>query len=451
MRFLDYLAQALRNLARQKLRSALTVVAIMIGAASVTVMLTLVTSIRSFFLQQFNETGRVRQIIVTQATDLDYGQVRFGGGATSQAGIKLSDELLGKVKALPHVRDASPITSVYVFDSVQYGRSKKLSVQNFQAYEPNGVVTNTVLAGRELTEQDGAGVVTITPAYADKFGFKGKYQQLVGQTITLRTTPYYSGEGAALPATPPTGRNQAEPLAVDIPAKVIGVVSPQNDQAAIYFSLTWARGLLQTQHWEADADARPKLVKQSSLDQHGYQSFVVDADAAQNANDVATRIRALGLGASTAQDFITKQLAIFNIIGLVLGGIGGVALAVAAIGVVNTMVMATLERTREIGVMRAVGAKRSTISRLFTLEASTLGFLGGVLGIGVGLALVMVANPLVNKQLAANGIKAMNIITLPPWLIVSVVIGTTGIGLLAGLYPARRAAKLNPVDALRHE
>jgi putative ABC transport system permease protein len=101
--------------------------------------------------------------------------------------------------------------------------------------------------------------------------------------------------------------------------------------------------------------------------------------------------------------------------------------------------------------MRAVGAKRGTVSRLFTFEASILGLLGGAVGLGFGYVLTLIANPVINKQLSSNGIASRNIITMPIWLILSVIGITTLIGLLAGLYPARRAARLNPVEALRYE
>jgi putative ABC transport system permease protein len=101
--------------------------------------------------------------------------------------------------------------------------------------------------------------------------------------------------------------------------------------------------------------------------------------------------------------------------------------------------------------MRAVGARRSTVSRLFTVEASMLGFMGGVIGLGIGYGLTLIANPLINKQLKANSITSSNIITLPIWLILGVIVLTTLIGMFAGLYPARRAARLDPVEALHYE
>jgi ABC-type antimicrobial peptide transport system permease subunit len=198
--------------------------------------------------------------------------------------------------------------------------------------------------------------------------------------------------------------------------------------------------------------AKPTLTVTDELALNGFNELVVKVDQSSNAAGVAKNIRTqFKIGAADAETAIKQQLAIFNILGAILGGIGGIALIVAAVGVINTMIMAILERTREIGVMRAVGAKRSTISLLFTFESSILGLMGGLVGIFLGYVLTLIGNPLINNQLKGNGIKSANILSLPPWLIISVVVGTTIIGTLAGLYPARKAAKLDPVESLRRE
>ncbi len=157
------------------------------------------------------------------------------------------------------------------------------------------------------------------------------------------------------------------------------------------------------------------------------------------------------MGAATAKQAVDKQQQAFRIIGFVHGGIGAIALLVAAIGVINTMLMSVLERTREIGAMRALGASRKTVRRLFTFEAGTLGLLGGIFGVLIGFVLSLIANPIVNEQLKKKALTARDIISVPPLLAVAVIVVTTIIGLLAGLIPAARAARMDPVDALRAE
>lgn len=479
MRFIDYILMALRNIRRQKLRSALTIFAVVIGATSVTIMLALVFSVKGFMTKQFEANGTLQQVRVSPQTDISW-QDGGGGSGNCTDCVRLTDSMVSKIAALAHVTGVAREVRTGQFQALVYG-GQKLRLNQATAYDANGILTNNILAGRDINASDSSGVLVVTSDYADKLGFKGNYQALVGKQVGLLTQNWYSGVGSdplaqyqqmqRYFATHPNANGQDyQPQPTTLTGTVVGVMDTENDSFTIRVPLAWARGMNETQNYQvtqADQDAanaqcrgargpcnpqpQPSLTVTDQVAKNGYDLVVAKVDQSTNAQAVTAAIKKLGVGAADAQTFIKSQLAIFNIVGIVLGGIGGIALAVAAVGVVNTMVMAILERTREIGVMRAVGAKRSTVSRLFTFEASLLGFFGGVLGLGMGYVLTLIANPIINKQLKGNGIKSSNIIGLPLWLIVTVIVATTIIGMLAGLYPARRAAKLDPVEALRYE
>lgn len=480
MRFTDYIFIAFRNIRRQKLRSALTIFAVVIGATSVTIMLAVVFSVKGFITNQFEQNGVFQQVAVSPQTDITWNSQNSGGNCAGCT--KLTDTLASKISTLPHVVGVARQTQLWQFQALVYG-AQKLRIQQLVAYDANGVIINGVIAGRDINSSDTSGVVTLSSDYADQLGFKHNYQALVGKTVSLYTTQQYTGVGSdplkqytamqSWFSSHPNGNGQdyvAPPTTLT--ARVVGITDSSNgSNYTVRVPLNWARGMEETQNYQVTqasqnaANAQcthlpapchvqgvPTLTTTDQLAQQGYIEFVVKADQTSNAAAVAKNIRnTFKVGAADAQTQIKQQLAIFNILGYVLGGIGGIALVVAAVGVVNTMIMSILERTREIGVMRAVGAKRSVVSRLFTFEAALLGFWGGVFGVGLGYLLTLIANPILNKQLQSNNITSKNILTLPLWLIVGVIVLTTIIGLLAGLYPARRAAHLDPVEALHYE
>lgn len=477
MRFTDYIVVALRNIVRQKLRSSLTIFAVVIGATSVTIMLALVFSVKNFMTAQFEANGTLQQVRVSPQTDITWQDGTSGGCNDCK---KLTEDIITKIGAVPHVTGVARQIQTGQFQALAYG-SQKLRLYQVFASDVNGIVKDSMLAGRDISSDDLNGVAVVTSDYADKLGFKGKYQQLVGKQVGLLAQNYYSGVGADplrsyqeqqtfFSSHPGADGRDFTPTPVTLNAKVVGVMNTDSQSYAVRVPLAWARDMERMQSYQitkADQEAanakcqgsrgpcnaqpQPSLVVSDEIAKNGYGGLVVKVDQATNAPEVASAIKKFGVGAVDAQTYIKSQLAIFNIVGLVLGGIGGISLTVAAIGVVNTMVMAILERTREIGVMRAVGAKRSVVSRLFTFEASLLGFLGGVFGVLLGYGLTFIANPIINKQLSGNGISSSNIVSLPLWLVATVVAITTVIGMLSGLYPARRAAKLDPVEALHYE
>ena len=188
----------------------------------------------------------------------------------------------------------------------------------------------------------------------------------------------------------------------------------------------------------------------------GYNNVIVKAESPDNVIDLADQINALGFMAYTPQSYLESIDSFFSVLQLIFGGVGAVALLVAAIGIANTMTMAILERTREIGLMKAVGATNRDVLSIFLGEAAGIGFIGGLIGTFIGWLSGQVVNVVIisvlTTQAAQNGGSPPTVAVYTPlWLPVFALIFATLIGLLSGLYPALRAANFVPVIALKYE
>jgi putative ABC transport system permease protein len=191
-------------------------------------------------------------------------------------------------------------------------------------------------------------------------------------------------------------------------------------------------------------------------DKKGYQELTVKVGSVEDVLDIADQINGLGYQAFTPQTFVEGINGFYTVIQVVFGCMGAIALLVAAIGIANTMTMAILERTREIGLMKAVGATNRHVLTVFLGEAAGIGFLGGLGGITFGWGLGQVANVLVLAYLAGQSVQNGSpppsaAVSTPAWLPIFSLIFATIIGLLSGLYPALSAATLSPIKALKYE
>jgi putative ABC transport system permease protein len=237
--------------------------------------------------------------------------------------------------------------------------------------------------------------------------------------------------------------------------QVAGVLAP--NPSFDYAILMPIRDVIAYNEWSSGERFDPKKFV--------YDMVTVRARDREVTMQVSEALREMGYGVGGIGDYLNAINSFFTTMRLMLGGIGAIALLVAAFGVANTMMMAILERTREIGLMKAVGATDSSILTIFLIEAGLVGFLGGLAGVGVSLLLQRVINEAVSVPPSADGsgmgpgmflpVDLSNLqgglIVIEPELIGFGLALATGVGLLAGLYPALRAARMNTVTALKTE
>jgi putative ABC transport system permease protein len=159
----------------------------------------------------------------------------------------------------------------------------------------------------------------------------------------------------------------------------------------------------------------------------------------------------MGFRTFSLMDFTRNLSRVFAILDLLLGIFGSLALAVASLGIVNTLVMAILERRREIGVLKALGASDRDVRQLFFAEAGVMGLAGGAGGVLMGWGIGRIIQFVTATYLERQGIPAENIWLVPWWLVVGAMVFALAVSLGAGMYPASRAAKLDPVEALRYQ
>ncbi|MGA8201783.1 MAG: FtsX-like permease family protein, partial [Candidatus Sulfotelmatobacter sp.] len=233
--------------------------------------------------------------------------------------------------------------------------------------------------------------------------------------------------------------------------KIVGVadLDPESmrgpTRARVFIPLKLAESL----HVMQPTDLRE--VSRAAENQPSYSSVNVRVKNPSQIRDVEASIKKMGFNTFSILDATRSLQQFFAVLDVFLGIFGSLALAVASIGIVNTLVMAILERRREIGIMKAIGASDGDVKKLFFAEAGAMGILGGIVGVILGWAIGQVINLGTNVYLKRQSLPPEHFWAVPWWLVAFALVFAFAVSLISGLYPASRAARLDPVQALRYE
>ena len=441
MTILDLLALIVENLGRRKARVALTAIGVIIGTAAVVVLVSLGAGLQRNATEQLGNIGDLTAINVSPTFgDGGGGPVISrpgpGGGGGDGATKLITDETLREFAALPGVIAVIPRDYLQAGAILRAGR-----LEGYGSLLGVGTDDLSVLGlspqGGELSLAKGTVVIgsQVPLQFYDPDIRPGQDPppppELLGQQIKL-TVFKYSSDGVEIRKT--------------VVLKVVGIIAEARTEAdwSIYMPIADVTAL---NEWA--------LGKRINRNRDGYNEVIVKVDDVSQVLDVADQIKAMEYQAFTPQSFVQGISSFYVVLQVVFGGVGAIALLVAAIGIANTMAMAILERTREIGLMKAVGATNRNVLSVFLGEAAGIGFLGGVGGVTLGWSAGQIINVVALAYLTQTAQPGMppptSAVFTPTWLPVFSVLFATLIGLLSGLYPALRAATLVPVTALKYE
>ena len=457
MKFRDLLTLALRNLFRRKTRTVLTVLGVIIGTSSILVMMSLGLGMSRQTKQLYQEAGSMKTITVY---------------AFNQKGneTEITDDTLKQLKQLDHVEDVSPQLDVSVTAKcgpyegylsltgvsqaflkelpVKSGKLPPANADNLSLVYGNHFQDNFYKASKSGSGNFGnSGDVQIDPLKDTIFfifpeGYKPAPKTSGGSsggTGTSAQSSVVSSSGGD------NGEKGQKKYILDTAAVLDGGSSGYNSYSySVYCDIDTLKSFLKQRY-------RKSLVPEPKLNKKGKP---VDMS---HVSEVQKKIATLGYQADSNMEWLEQSKQFTGMVQAVLGGIGAVSLLVAAIGIINTMMMSIYERTREIGVMKVLGCDMTNIRDLFLVESGFIGLMGGLIGTVLSLLISLLINFLVanggSEQLSVfyQGAEGAAISYIPIWLALFAIVFAIFIGAAAGYLPAKRAMRLSPLAAMRNE
>lgn len=449
----DLVGLALRNLVRRKTRTFLAVMGVIVGTCAIVVMLSIGFGMSASFQEQIQSYGNLHLITVYSGGGGMMGGGSMSGGSTSGGteAAKLDNKTIVSIGKLEGVSAASP----RIEESLTLGIGK--------------YVTQVSVAG-------------LSPEIMEKFNYKtekgrllqtgDKYAVVFGNQVPLgfynpKKTMYasYSGKAPVDVITDKliitgdseygmthritaTDTDTKKIIYKQYEAKGVGVLANPNDESSyyVYMNIDTLKKI---------SNELKKARGESVSSAQSYDQVMVYVENIDDVAKVSEAIRTMGFQTDSLNDWLKSMQQQARMIEGVLGGIGAVSLLVAALGITNTMIMSIYERTKEIGIMKVIGANLADIKRLFLIEAGMIGFIGGVAGVILSLLISLLMNTLLlnimNTLLGSMGGGGSTISVIPWWVALGALTFATSIGILAGFSPAKRAMRLSALESLRNE
>jgi len=437
MRFLDLLRLIISNLGRRKARVALTAIGVVIGTAAVVILVSMAIGLQQSANQQLYGIGDLTQIQVSP--NYMEGPMPVGSGAAvNQVPIQtvITNQSLQDFAAIPGVENVIPrdflmATSVIRHDRLEAGvgimgvGGDDLTILGLNAKQGTTVLTKGAAV---------IGAMVPTQFYSRQYrpGQESPAPpDLLDQQVKLELIKW---------------DEQGNEIRKAFQVEIVGILEENRaDDWSVFMRL---EDVTLFNEWA--------LGRRINRAKDGYPNVVVKVSDVKDVIDITELLTNMGYQAYTPQTFVQGIDNFYLILQVTFGGVGAIALLVAAIGIANTMAMAILERTREIGLMKAIGATNRDVLLTFLGEASGIGFLGGLGGILVGWLAGQVLNVLAMVYMAGQaaqqgGPPPSLAANSPPWLMIFALVFATLIGLMSGIYPALHAATMVPVSALKYE
>jgi len=458
MRFNDVTDLATRNLREALLRNSLTTVGIAVGVASLVAMLSLGIGLQQMANSRLQKSGLFDTVVVTSRRDLrSFSREQENTGPAAAESQPLDDDARAEIARIPNVIEVTP--DIRFITEVRYEDKPHLTmIAGMPLSDRSNDVFENML-GNFFSSADAPEVILqkrfaeellgINPAPNAPETDPAKLKPLLGKEIILHYAErIYANDSGKQSAG--AGVNFSI-VPHDKTLRIIGIAieDPEGMRGAGRGRAFIPQALAESLHVMLPSDLRESM--RSFTSKPAYSSLGVKVTSASKVQAVQDAIRKMGFNTFSILDATKSLRRFFAVLDIFLGIFGSLALVIASLGIVNTLLMAILERRREIGIMKAIGASDRDVQVIFFSEAAVMGLVGGLLGVSFGWLLGRAINFGTNVYLRQLEMPPENLWSSPWWLLAGAVLFAIAVSILSGLFPAARAAKLEPVEALRYE